>query len=207
MSEYKDYVYRGDSPSHTHAYLSEHLLAMLGSPTEGSILDLGCGNGWMARRLLQKGFDVYGVDASPSGIAIAREAYPDRFFLQDLNQETLPGPLRQRSFSTVISTEVIEHLYDPKAFLAFCKNILQKSGGGELLLSTPYHGYWKNLALALSGKMDDHFTVLWEGGHIKFWSRKTLTIALEEQGFEVIAFRGAGRLPYFWKSMLIKARI
>jgi hypothetical protein len=37
-------------------------------------------------------------------------------------------------------------------------------------VSTPYHGYHKNLGLALSGKMDAHFTALWEGGHIKFFS-------------------------------------
>ena len=42
--------------------------------------------------------------------------------------------------------------------------------GGTAIVSTPYHGYWKNLAMALSGKLDAHFTALWDHGHIKFWS-------------------------------------
>ena len=79
--------------------------------------------------------------------------------------------------------------------------------GGEIIISTPYHGYLKNLALALSGKLDAHFTALWDGGHIKFFSRNTLETLLVESGFEVTDFIGAGRWPYLWKSMLIKARV
>src|SRR5690606_31358887 len=108
------------------------------------------------------------------------------------------------SFDTIISTEVIEHLYDPRAFIDFCVNILRKNNnGGQLILSTPYHGYIKNLCLAIAGKWDSHANPLWDGGHIKLWSRKTLTQLLEEKGFEVTAFKGCGRLPYLWKSMLI----
>ena len=66
-------------------------------------------------------------------------------------------------------------------------------------------GYLKNLALAISGKSDDHFTALWDYGHIKFWSKRTLTQLLQEAGFQVTQFRGAGRLPYFWKSMVLVA--
>jgi 2-polyprenyl-6-hydroxyphenyl methylase/3-demethylubiquinone-9 3-methyltransferase len=59
--------------------------------------------------------------------------------------------------------------------------------------------------LATTGKMDQHFTVLWDHGHIKFWSRKTLERALHEVGFQVTQFKGAARIPFFWKSMVIKA--
>ena len=56
-------------------------------------------------------------------------------------------------------------------------------------------------------KWDDHHTVLWDDGHIKFWSKKTLTKLLEEFGFTVTNFKGAGRLPYLWKSMVIKVEL
>jgi hypothetical protein len=76
-----------------------------------------------------------------------------------------------------------------------------------VIISTPYHGYLKNIVLSITGAMDKHFTVLWDGGHIKFWSRKTLTSLLEEQGFHVDKFIGCGRVPYLWKSMIIQASI
>ncbi len=80
------------------------------------------------------------------------------------------------------------------------------SQGGAAVVSTPYHGYWKNLALAVSGKMDAHFTALWDHGHIKFWSEKTLRVLLEEAGFRDIRFRRVGRVPALAKSMIAVAR-
>jgi 2-polyprenyl-3-methyl-5-hydroxy-6-metoxy-1,4-benzoquinol methylase len=156
---------------------------------------------------MEKGYEVYGVDASETGIQAARNAKPGSFFLMDVEQQELPEELRSVPFTTVICTEVIEHVYRPRALVETASMILRHSGGGRLILSTPYHGYFKNLALAVSGKMDDHFTVLWDGGHIKFFSRRTLEALLEEQRFEVTAFAGAGRWPYLWKSMVLTAQI
>ena len=53
--------------------------------------------------------------------------------------------------------------------------------------------------------MDSHFTALWDGGHIKFWSRRTLSLLLDECGFQIIDFEGAGRVPFLWKSMIVVA--
>ena len=93
---------------------------------------------------------------------------------------------------------------DPRAFLLNSRALL--NARGTLILSTPYHGYLKNLLLALTGKMDQHFTVLWDHGHIKFWSKKSLRAVLLETGFEDIEFVGSGRLPWLWKSVVVRAR-
>ena len=207
MSEYKDYGYNDSKHTHAHAYILDRLTNMLDKNRNQTILDLGCGNGSLANVLLQKGFNVYGTDASDKGIVIANSINPGRFAIQDLSSDDLPVELASIQFDTIISTEVIEHLYDPRKFIDFAKRTLLKNGGGDIILSTPYHGYLKNLALAITGKMDSHFGPLWDGGHIKFWSRKTLSRLLEEKGFEVTDFTGCGRMPYLWMSMLMKARI
>lgn len=116
------------------------------------------------------------------------------FYLQQCN-----GPL-----DAILSTEVIEHVFDPRSFAKLCFELLKPNG--LLVLSTPYHGYAKNLSLALVGAMDRHYTALWDCGHIKFWSRKTLGILLEEAGFRELHFRGAGRIAYLWKSMVMTAK-
>ncbi len=205
MTDYQDYGFPDTALSHAHQYLLPALLPILHQGKK--ILDLGCGNGALAIKLLQLNFDIYGVDASVEGINLAKENYPDRFYLQDLSTDHLPAELADTSFNTIISTEVIEHLYDPKKFIRFCRSILSQSNNGELIISTPYHGYLKNLALAVSNKFDTHFDPLWSGGHIKFWSQKTLGKLLENEGFEVVKFKGCGRFPWFWKSMLLKARL
>ncbi len=205
MSDYKDYGWT-DGTTDAHNYLYTDLVSLL-DKKQSRILDVGCGNGALAIRLIKEGYDVYGIDASITGIEIAQRSNLDRFYIQDINSGELPIELTDFYFSTIISTEVIEHLYNPRGYIEFCKQVLMQNGGGELIISCPYHGYLKNLVLAITGKFDNHFTVLWDGGHIKFWSRKTLTTLLQEFGFQVMYFKGCGRFPYLWKSMFIKARI
>jgi 2-polyprenyl-6-hydroxyphenyl methylase/3-demethylubiquinone-9 3-methyltransferase len=76
------------------------------------------------------------------------------------------------------------------------------SAGGYALISTPYHGYLKNLALAITGKMDKHFSPLWDHGHIKFWSRESLTQLLSDTGLTVVRIDRVGRIPPLAKTML-----
>ncbi|MEO7214179.1 class I SAM-dependent methyltransferase [Mucilaginibacter sp.] len=205
MSDYQDYGYHSDAITHNFSYMLQPLLKMLEKNKNQCILDLGCGNGYLVNHLLSLGYNVYGTDASEKGIAIANKINPGRFFVQDLSTGKLPPELQKFSFDTIISTEVIEHLYDPEGFIDFCKQALSKNG--ELIISTPYHGYLKNLVLSLTNKWDQHLNPVWHGGHIKMWSKRTLSNLLEIKGFTVTQFEGCGRMPYIWKSMLIKARL
>jgi 2-polyprenyl-6-hydroxyphenyl methylase/3-demethylubiquinone-9 3-methyltransferase len=139
------------------------------------------------------------MDWEESGVVHARKLCPDvRFEVASVYDDIAS---RFGQFDAVVSLEVIEHLYDPRAFVGRVRECLRPAG--LFILSTPYHGYLKNLLIALGGKFDAHVSPLWDGGHIKFWSRRTLTALLEEEGFRVVAFIGAGRLPYLWKSMIL----
>ena len=199
------YEYRAANTSPSHAYLFPSVAGFLCHVPEGaSVLDMGCGNGSFLAQFQDRGWKLYGTDFSPTGIEIARANFPGiEFFLADSSAPT--GDVLQRvgQVDAIISTEVIEHLYDPRGFLRNAYALLKP--GGVLVLTTPYHGYLKNVALAVAGKLDQHFTVLWDHGHIKFWSRKTLTHVLEEAGFAEVCFAGSGRLPYLWKSMVLCA--
>lgn len=192
---------RGDLEAF-HTYLLPEIEKLLSK--EEIILDAGCGYGAIANSLIDKGFNVYGVDASESRVAIANQKHPGRFSILDLGTDSYLKALNTTKFDTIISTEVIEHLFAPRKFITLCKQLLTQEG--KLILSTPYHGYLKYLAIAVSGRMDNHLGPLCDGGHIKFWSRKTLTSLLNEQGFEVTQFIGCGRFPYMWKSMILVAK-
>ena len=146
-----------------------------------------------------KGHQVLGIDASESGIALARSHFPDCQFIQASIYD-LPFAVLQPPFDLVISIEVIEHLLCPKELVRVARKVLKRDG--RLIISTPYHGYLKYLALAVSGKMDRHLTVLWDGGHVKFFSPTTLTNLLKSEGFAEPSFHFVGRLPFLWKSML-----
>lgn len=152
----------------------------------------------VTNRLALLGYDACGVDSSESGISEARRAFPAIPFHVASVYDDLPQTLG--TFDVVVSLEVIEHLYAPRRFIGSFHGLLR--GGGTGILSTPYHGYWKNLAIAVTGRSEAHFSPLWDGGHIKFWSISSLRSLLLEQGFESLAFSRVGRLPVIAMSMV-----
>ncbi len=167
------------------------------------MLDLGCGNGWFTAALARCGFDVVGVDQSESGIAIARQAHPGLCFERcDLTAHL--GTSLVGRFDAVVSVEVIEHLLLPRRLIENALGALRP--GGQLVVTTPFHGYLKNLALALGGRLDAHWHPLRDFGHVKFFSRATLTALFLEYGFTDLRFRTVGRIPPLARSMVVTGR-
>jgi len=156
----------------------------------------------VANELAKQGWQVTGVDPSAQGITQANARYPHLALHEGSAYEDLAARFGQ--FAVAVSLEVVEHVYNPRRYAATLFALLQP--GGTAIVSTPYHGYWKNLALAISGRMDAHFTALWDHGHIKFWSIKTLSALLREAGFVDIRFERVGRVPALAKSMIAIAR-
>ena len=169
---------------------------------KNSIFELGCGNGSVANVLTKEGWNVVGVDPSIKSIKLANDGFPDLKLYNGSTDDDLVSKYKQ--FPIVLSLEVIEHVFDPHKFAKVVFDLLEP--GGTLILSTPYHGYLKNLALAVSGKMDEHYLPLWKNGHIKFWSQKTLNQLLDQTGFKEMKFFRQGRIPPLAKSMIVKAK-
>lgn len=186
-------------------YISPKILKLLRLQSVNRICDVGSGNGALAGELYREGYSVVGVEYSDDGVNIAKTKYPDiKFYKLGVQDDPEQLVKTEGNFEAVISTEVIEHLFSPHQLPIFCRGLLKEEG--ILIISTPYHGYLKNLVLSLFNKWDHHHTALWEGGHIKFWSRATLSKLLEKNGFKIEEFYGVGRCNFLWKSMIIVAR-
>jgi len=197
-----NYDYQNADLGWAHSYLLPVIDDILTDLKATKIFELGCGNGSVANWLHLKKIDIVGIDYSQTGIGQANKTFPD----VRLEEGSAYENLRERfgQFPVVMSLEVVEHLYFPKVFAKNVFDLLEPDG--IAVISTPFHGYWKNLALALTGKLDAHFTALWDGGHIKFWSENTLRKLLSEAGFIDIKFRRAGRFSVLAKSMIAIAR-
>ena len=201
---YQEYEFASSSESHMHVHFMSHVFAFAGNfRTQTRVLDVGCGNGFLCGEFLKRGCKVVGIDLSRQGIQITRRSYPiGRFELLEANPDILER-LGEEPFDLVVSTEVVEHLYAPREWTKACYAVLKRSG--IFICTTPYHGYLKNLVLSLFGRWDAHANPLWDGGHIKLWSKRTLAGLLTEAGFENLQFQGAGRMPGFWMTMIVKA--
>jgi 2-polyprenyl-6-hydroxyphenyl methylase/3-demethylubiquinone-9 3-methyltransferase len=200
-----EYPYSDAANNVNHAYLLPPIRRKLSVlPAGARVMDLGCGNGSLTAAWAHRDWKVFGVDVSESGISNAKLAYPAISFSCAPISADLAITFGEGSFDAIACAEVIEHIYLPRVLVKCAFQLLRP--GGLFVLTTPYHGYLKNLALAISGNMDRHWTVLWDGGHIKFWSWKTIREVLEESGFVDIQFGGTGRIPLLWKSMVIVCR-
>jgi SAM-dependent methyltransferase len=197
------YPWGSAEPTDAHAYLVPAVLKNLPVGNGLSIADLGCGNGYLAGLLARQGHRVVAVDRSQSGICHGQAQHDQVSFHCAPIDAELPSRIGS-GFDVVLATEVIEHLYAPRILIAVAHSLLRP--GGTMILTTPYHGYVKNLALALTGLLDRHFTTTWDGGHIKFFSVRSLGKVVAEQHFTDIRFSFAGRCPLLWKSMVLHAQ-
>lgn len=199
-SSANEFVWDTDEHTEIHRFVGRPILKLLQEKGAVDVLDLGCGNGSFTSFLATSGYSVTGLDHSSSGVRIAAERHPNARFEQ--HDITLPIPDRYKNkFDAVVSTEVIEHLLLPRRLMENALSALRP--GGILILTTPYHGYWKNLALALTGKFDSHWHPLRDYGHVKFFSKATILELFNEYSICNVRFDTVGRIPVFARSMIV----
>ena len=171
-------------------------------PPPNRVFEIGFGNGGFAEALSGAGYEITGVEDSLSGIERAKKRCPTGTFQHGSAYEDLRSRFGQ--FRVVIALEVVEHLYAPRELVQRAFDLLEP--GGLLVLSTPFHGYAKNLLIALAARNDRHFDPLWDHGHIKFFSERTLRTLLDESGLASLEISKIGRIPPFARSMIATAR-
>lgn len=194
------YGWQSSQPTNSVAYCRAAIEKHLHRHGCKRVLDVGCGNGAMTGQLHQAGFEMTAIEPDLDGFTIASQIHPDAQFH---NVGVYDDTSHLGTFDAVISSEVIEHLYDPTAVLRLAKRNLTE--GGVLIMTCPYYGYTKNLLLSLTDRWDDHHQPARVGGHIKMWSHRTMRDFLENNGFQVDMLTGAGRFWPLWASLLAVA--
>jgi 2-polyprenyl-3-methyl-5-hydroxy-6-metoxy-1,4-benzoquinol methylase len=146
-----------------------------------SILEIGSGMGMLGDAISKLGIRYAGIEPDEVQLSLCRERYPELNVVEGSCYDP-PEKYNLGEFDLVFSTDVIEHLYLPRHLISFKKAHVKK--GGYVLTCTPEFGsYWKNLLYSLTNKWDLVHSPLWDGGHVKFFSRKSMQTILEEQGF------------------------
>jgi len=198
----ESYGWENAQPCCSQSYLEPVVLSICQKCQTQTVLDVGTGNGAMLPLWLKQGWKVSAMEPDTDGFHIAKSVVG-----VDVRQlgvgDDLPSEWKN-AFDVVISLEVVEHLFNPHQLVKTALAVLKP--GGYAVISTPYHGYLKNLILALIGKWDFHHHPERVGGHIKFFSAKTLEKIFKDKGFDLVEFKGAGRVPFLWKSMVMVFR-
>lgn len=99
----------------------------------GDVLDCGCNDGTYIEAVRRVGHKTVGIDIVPLNIERAHILYPaGEFMVMDVEDLKF----QDESFDTVVCTETLEHLVDPRKALREMRRVLRR--GGRLLCTTTY---------------------------------------------------------------------
>lgn len=187
-------------------------------PTD-EILEFGCGTGMMVSAyLLQKGYNMYGVDLDAPSIELGRKIYtehgldPDRLICTDIAE------MDDGRFDVIIATEVFEHIEkaDIDAVLGLIRKKLKP--GGKLVVTVP-NGYgwfefenlfWTGLGLGwllqklyiakaiyavkervFGWKYNKFTSTIAHSPHVRRFTLASITGLVEKHGFRLLSKRGS----------------
>ena len=109
--------------------------SVLEEPKGMTILDVGCGGGFLAEAFASDGADVYGLDLSPGSVQTARDhAAKQGLCLRVVSGRAEYLPYASGVFDAVVLADVLEHLEDFKTAIAESSRVLRQ--GGILLYET-----------------------------------------------------------------------
>ncbi|OGR90596.1 MAG: hypothetical protein A2V88_02380 [Elusimicrobia bacterium RBG_16_66_12] len=176
---------------------------------EGDLLDVGCALGTMLAGVRDHSrWRVRGIEFSPAAAALGRG-------LNGLQIESVPltaAPWPDGEFDCVHVNNVLEHESDPRAALLAAARLLRP--GGRLELTVPNGPVDLLPNIELSRKLGRAFPTR-HGGHLFFFSRRSLEILLADCGLRAVSircfhlklgFKARGWLPRAYRQFLADAK-
>jgi 2-polyprenyl-3-methyl-5-hydroxy-6-metoxy-1,4-benzoquinol methylase len=160
-------------------HAKERMAAITGvvSPPDKNFLDIGIGDGLVLSVAESSGYDTFGLDVNPDGVARARKHYKLR---ANVSLEPFERAFEGVTFDIIHMNEVIEHVTEPMALLRWCRTKLKKEG--RIVVQT---GNIDSFVARLKGDNWDYIRPV----HAIYFSSRTLGTALSRAGFIVESVR------------------
>ena len=169
-------------------------------PQNAKVLDIGCGNSYLAFALKeQKNCQVSGVDKSH----LLEDRF-DSFHRRDINQGLAGVPVESADY--VLMLDVIEHMHSPEDFVDELRVKLKK---GELIISTGNVAFLVTRMMLMIGQFNYGRRGILDLTHARLFTFSSLSRLLEQSGF-VILEKKAIPAPFplalgtgFWSRFLL----
>jgi 2-polyprenyl-3-methyl-5-hydroxy-6-metoxy-1,4-benzoquinol methylase len=160
---------------------------IIGRVTPGSrVLDVGCGRGFLARKMIDKGCVVDGIDV------LDRDRVTpglNRYLQTDLSHERtheLAAWMAEETYDFVILGDVLEHLVDPEGFLDLLRANLRRDRDVTVVVSTGNVAFMVVRAMLALGQFNYGPRGILDRTHTRLFTRKSLRAIFEQAGFQVL---------------------
>lgn len=146
------------------------------------LLDVGCGYGFFSREALARGFTVDAMELAPRERELAREMTgqePLATTFEDFIHE-------ENYYSMILMSQILEHARDAVGWVNKARNLLADEG--MLVIAVPnFEGIFRWV-------MQENEPYIIPPAHLNYFARKSLTLLLEAQGFEVEKVQWVSRI-------------
>lgn len=171
------------------------------------ILDIGCGEGYLLRRLKDRFKELYGLDVASSRLRKAEVKGKELLsfeaskfkFIEGNADDSLPFP--DNFFDAITCIAVMKHIYDVFSLVKEMHRVLKPDG--YVIAEVPNIAYLKYRVSILLGKLPAtsspyHWEEIgWDGGHIHYFTMEKLCWLFELQEFCIKEKTGSGFLAKF----------
>ncbi len=161
-------------------YSSHSVLMGLFPPTrEGfTVLDVGCGNGYLGALLAKRGYRITGLERAGG----YDRNFPESVELVEVDLEH-GLPALQRNFDFVVCADILEHLRDPAKLLNQLRAVMRP--GARLIASLPNSGNIYFRLNILLGRFPQEDKGLFDRTHLRFYMLDGWQKLLRENGFTI----------------------
>lgn len=171
--------------------------------TSRTVLDVGCHDGFVSRRLTSLGIRVTGLDVDADAAIIA-SGVCERVVVADLNSPLWTNSVGS-TFDALLFGDVLEHLIDPESVLRSSLRLLNP--GGYVVISLPNVVHWTIRIQVLLGRFNYSDHGILDRTHLHFFTPDSALNLIRSAGLEVIRQTpviggfGAGHIRPLWKAM------
>jgi glycosyltransferase involved in cell wall biosynthesis len=166
-------------------FRSSHTMAIEAAKPEGRILDVGCGQGYLAAELVRKGCRVTGMDRHiPENSTVEDQL---EFIRWDLDRSEFP--VNVSAYDQIFLLDIIEHLKEPAHFMdelrfaAACKR-------PEIVLTTANVGFLVTRLMLLFGHFNYGKKGILDSTHTRLFTFRSLKELLGQSGYKILELRG-----------------
>jgi glycosyltransferase involved in cell wall biosynthesis len=165
-------------------FASSHTMAIDAVKPQAQVLDIGCGQGYVAAELAKKAGQVTGIDQYVPATAPAANVQLTRW---DLDVQEFP--VEVSNFDQIFMLDVIEHLHDPEAFMESLRAATGRKRP-ELVLTTANIGFFITRFMLLLGHFNYGRKGILDRTHTRLFTFASLEELFEQTGYKVLEVRG-----------------
>jgi 2-polyprenyl-3-methyl-5-hydroxy-6-metoxy-1,4-benzoquinol methylase len=174
-------IFEGKRPHHRDTNYAYEIRQIKKFKSGGRLLDVGTNMGFFLRKARDAGFDVEGVEPSPSLASIASEQWQLKIHNSFLESAILP----KETYDVITLIDVFEHVTDPSGMLKKCHELLKSDGIVAIKVPNGNYNLLKMKLAELTGRKAQHD--IWDCyEHVVHYTIHTFKAMAKKNGFQVI---------------------